>query len=206
MDKLPLTVRHDDLAILVIDVQSYFLDGWMSGTSESLLARLKHLFSLAIAYDLPCLATFEQPVEKMGWMPETLEAAFPAHGQKFTKNTFNCCGEADIREALRSIGRPQFAVAGGETDVCVLRSVLGLLEDEYQVFLLEDCLYSNEPHVGPTIRRIERAGAIPTTVKTLAYELHQSVRYPSEQAMLKQRNPALRLGESEAISDWNPTA
>lgn len=83
------------------------------------------------------------------------------------------------------MGKSQFAVAGGETDVCVQQSVLGLIGEGYQVFLLEDCLFSNEPHVGSAIRRMEQAGVIPTTVKTLAYELRQSVRNPSEQAVLK---------------------
>src|SRR5262245_59993268 len=106
-----LTVQPDDLALLVIDVQPYFLDGWMAGASEPLLARLEYLLGLATAYDLPCLATFEQPVDQKGWLPERLEPFFPSQGQRFTKNTFNCCGEDEITSALARLGRSQFAVA-----------------------------------------------------------------------------------------------
>ena len=197
-----LMAQRDDLAILVIDVQPYFLDGWMAGNSEPLLARLTHLFGLATAYELPCIATFEQPVEKKGWWPEPLEAAFPAHGQKYTKNTFNCCGEPEIFDALQSLGRSQLVVAGGETDVCVLQSLLGLIVEGYQVFLLEDCLFSSEPHVGPAIRRMERAGAIPSTVKTLDYELRQSVGNPSVKTILEERNAQVQFGDPEELPEW----
>jgi nicotinamidase-related amidase len=199
-----LTVQPENLAILVVDVQPFFLDGWMAGASESLLTRLEVLFGLATVYDLPCLATFEQPVEQKGRLPERLEAFFPVHGERYTKNSFNCCGEADIRAALASMGRSQFAVAGGETDVCVLQSVLGLIEAGYQVFLLEDCLFSSEPHVGPALRLMEAAGAVPTTVKTLNYELRRSVARASSKALLKQRLPHLVLPEPEELPVWQP--
>jgi nicotinamidase-related amidase len=198
----PLTVQRDDLAILVIDVQPYFLDGWMAGASKPLLARLRHLFGLATAYEVPLIATFEQPVDKKGWLPEKLEEAFPAHGRKMTKETFNCCGESEIRSALSELGRSQFAVAGAETDVCVLQSVLGLIGKGYQVFLLEDCLFSSESQTGPALRRMERAGVIPTTVKTLAYELRLSVTRPPEKILLQERGVDLALGDPEDLPDW----
>jgi hypothetical protein len=52
-----------------------------------------------------------------------------------------------------------------------LQSVLGLLRRGYQVFLLEDCLFITEKHPGPALRRMEQAGAVPTTLKALVYEL-----------------------------------
>ena len=61
-----LMVDPNDLAIVVIDVQPYFLEGWMAAESEPLLARLKFLFALATVYDVPFLATFEQSIETKG--------------------------------------------------------------------------------------------------------------------------------------------
>jgi nicotinamidase-related amidase len=200
-----LMVDPDDLAIVVIDVQPYFLDGWMSGEAEPLLARLEFLFALATVYDTPFLATFEQPIETKGWLPPRLEPCFPAHGQRHTKQTFNCCGEPSILEAIDGLGRGQIAVAGGETDVCVLQSVLGLIETGRQVFLLEDALFSSEPNVGPAIRRMESAGAIPSTVKTLNYELRRSVAAPRAERMFAERIPGIVLTAPEKLPDWLPS-
>ncbi len=197
-----LNVHGDDLAIVVIDVQPYFLDGWMAGPSEPVLARLEYLLGLATVFELPCLATFEQPVEEAGWLPERLERFFPAHGQRHTKQTFNCCGEPPIVAALAGFGRSQIAVAGAETDVCVLQSVLGLIAAGYQVFLLEDALFSSEPHVGPAIRRMEVAGAVPSTVKTLSYELRRGVGEPGPHDRLAERFPDLTLPRPEDFPVW----
>jgi nicotinamidase-related amidase len=199
-----LLVDPDDLAIVVIDVQPYFLEGWMVGESEPLLARLEFLFALATVYELPFLATFEQPVETKGWLPERLEPFFPAHGQRHTKETFNCCGEPSIVAAIAGLGRGQIALAGGETDVCVLQSALGLIEAGKQVFLLEDALFSSEPHVGPALRRMESAGAIPSTVKTLNYELRRSVASPRAERVIAERCPGLTLPEPERFPLWTP--
>ena len=199
-----LLVDPDDLAIVVIDVQPYFLEGWMAGAVEPLLTRLEFLFALATVYDLPLLATFEQPIQTKGWLPRRLEPFFPAHGQRHTKETFNCCGETPIVSAIAGLARGQIALAGGETDVCVLQSTLGLIEAGKQVFLLEDALFSSEPHVGPAIRRMESAGAIPSTVKTLNYELRRSVVHPRAERAFPQRVPGLSLPEPERFPAWTP--
>ncbi len=200
---MALMVNGDDLAIVVVDVQPFFLKGWMAGDVEPLLARLEFLFALGTVYDLPFLATFEQPIDKKGWLPERLEPFFPAHGQRHTKQTFNCCGEPSILDAVNALGRSQIALAGGETDVCVLQSVLGLIEAGKEVFLLEDALFSSEPNVGPAIRRMAAAGAIPSTVKTLNYELRRSVAAPRAESVFPARFPGLTLPEPEALPVWS---
>lgn len=198
-----LTIDPDDVAIVVIDVQPFFLEGWMAGASEPLFARLEFLLALATVYDLPLLATFEQPIDVKGWLPQRLEPFFPAHGERHTKETFNCCGEPSIVAAVERLQRGQIAVAGGETDVCVLQSALGLIGAGKQVFLLEDVLFSSEPRVGPAIRRMEAAGAIPSTVKTLNYELRRSVTAP--RAERSDRLPSgLTLPAPEALPVWTP--
>lgn len=200
----PITVRGDDVAIVVIDVQPYFLEGWMDGPVEPLLQRLQLLFGVAVVYDVPVAMTFEQPVEKKGWLPERLEPYVPDGALRLTKNTFDCCGEPEIVDALAALGKRQFAVAGAETDVCVLQSVLGLLGEGYQVFLLEDALFSSEPNVGPALRRMELAGAVPCTVKSFNYELRRSVKVPPTEREYAARRPGLAIPEPESLPKANP--
>jgi hypothetical protein len=77
-----------------------------------------------------------------------------------------------------------------------------LLEAGREVLLLEDALFSSEPNVGPALRRMEAAGAIPTTVKTLAYELRRAVSSPRPDDALRGRRPELDLPRPEAFPDW----
>ena len=83
--------------------------------------------------------------------------------------------EPDIARAIKELQVEQIAVAGAETDVCVMQSVLGLLQAGYQVFILEDCLFTSEAQPAPALRRMIQAGAVPCTLKTMAYELVRSV-------------------------------
>jgi len=164
-------------ALILIDVQPCFID-LMHAEQEPILTRIEHLILLAHSVAMPVIATFEHPVERNGWLPERLERVFPPEAGRFVKQTFNLCYEPAIRAAVEAFGRDQMIVAGSETDVCVLQSTLGLLDMGKQVFLVEDCLFTAEPNDSPALRRLEQAGAIPTTYKTLYYEFKRSVAVP----------------------------
>jgi nicotinamidase-related amidase len=167
--------------------------------------RVEKLLVMADCLALPTIATFERP-ERNVWLPEPCERAWPAHGLRIEKQTYDCCGEPDVATAIAQTGRRQLLVAGAETDVCVLQSVLSLLESGYRVFLLEDCLFTSEPHAGPAVRRMEAAGAVPCTLKTAFYELMRSVTvYDDPPALGPQWERLLPLfGEPESFPAWSP--
>ena len=200
-----LAIDPDSLGVLLIDAQPLFWDG-MAGPSEPVLARLEQLLLLTGTFDLPLIATFEHPVETKGWLPERLEHVFPEHGQRLIKHTFNCCAEPTIRAALNSLDVRQIAVAGSETDVCVLQSTLGLIDLGFQVFLIEDGLFTSEPHPGPAIERMYRAGAIPLTYKTLYYELRRTVDIEAPRHAWNARYAAgePRYRAPEDLPEWQP--
>lgn len=171
-------INRSSIGVLLIDVQPFFLDDAFADRDEereSLLIRLEHLLMLTDWMDLPLIATFEKPVAENGELPDRLEALFPASGERYVKNYFGSASELEICEAIERSPARQFAVAGSETDVCVMQSTLGLLEMGYEVFLLEDCLFTTEPHPGPALRRLYQAGAVPCTLKSMAYELVECV-------------------------------
>jgi len=66
-------------------------------------------------------------------------------------------------------------VAGCETDVCVLQSCLGLLSLGYEVYVVEELLFSSSRNVDSAIARMKAEGAIFLTYKSLYYELVESV-------------------------------
>lgn len=173
-----MRIEPSQIGILLIDVQSVFWDYAFldnDDKKEPIMVRLEHLLMLADWMELSLVATFEKPVSENGELPERLEAVCPSKAQRYTKNYFGCMTEPDIAGAIKQLPVKQIAVAGAETDVCVLQSVLGLLQAGYQVFLLEDCLFTSETQPAPALRRMYQAGAIPCTLKTMAYELVKCV-------------------------------
>jgi isochorismate hydrolase len=207
-------LKAAQLGILLIDAQPLFWDyAFPNGCDqkEAILVRMEHLLMLADWMDIPVLATFEEPITHNGELPERLEEVFPLAGQRFAKHTYNCTLESTIRQAIQRLAVKQIAVAGAETDVCVLLSVLGLSGMGYQVYLLEDCLFTSEPHPGPALRRMYLAGVIPCTVKSLAYELVVSTEntpwYP-EGWIDRQRNDLKRFPGKFVVPEkwpvWEP--
>jgi nicotinamidase-related amidase len=165
---------RSQLGVLVIDVQPYFVESAFAdgaGEYEALMVRLEHLFMIAEALGLPLIATFEKPIEENGELPGNLERLFPEHGERYVKNHFGLMSEPEIRAAVERSRVAQWVVAGAETDVCVMQSTLGLLDAGYEVFLLEDCLFTTEADPAPALERIYGAGAIPLSLKSMLYEL-----------------------------------
>jgi len=148
--------------LLLIDAQEYFQP------PEPVLARLERLLMFAEMVSMPVIVTLEQG---KGDLPERLK--LPPDAQRFEKAFFDCNREPAIHDALTA--QKSWAVAGAETDVCVLQSVLGLLGHGHEVRLLEDCLFTSEANPEPAIARMRTAGAIPCTFKTLAYEIIATV-------------------------------
>ena len=78
----------------------------------------------------------------------------------------------------------------------------------YQVFVLEDCLFTSESQPGPALRRMYQAGAQPCTLKTMAYELVKCVDnvpwYP--EAWLERDLPDIKLFPENFIppEKWPP--
>ena len=189
-------------AVVLIDAQPGFMVN-MAGRREALELRLERLLILAGALELPTLATFERP-DVNGWLPAACEKAWPQSGLRLEKRSFDCCRDEQIRAAIAGLDREQLLVAGSETDVCVLQSTLSLLELGYQVFLLDDCVFSSEPHPETALRRMEAAGAVPATLKTAIYELKREVCEPADPAAGRGGWEALmhRLGDPEAWPSW----
>ena len=66
-------------------------------------------------------------------------------------------------------------VAGCETDVCVLQSCLGLLDLGYEVFVVEELMFSSAANVEAAIARMRNEGVKFVSYKGLYYELIESV-------------------------------
>lgn len=191
----PQRIDPARVAVLLIDAQPSF---WkiMHGDRECVEKRTEQLLLFSDLHQLPLIATFEHDPKWNGWLPERLEKAFPEHGQRIVKKFFDCCREPEVRKALVELKRTrsQIVVAGAETDVCVLQSCLGLLEMGFEVFLLEDCLFTHEPNIAPALARLRKAGVVPSTYKTFFFEVVKQVgRQPRSDAYKARRK---RIGKA----------
>ncbi len=95
----------------------------------------------------------------------------------YEKVTFSCCQTKETLECIEQKSKKFVIVFGVEAHVCVLQSVLDLLETGFIPVLVTDCIdsrNSNDKRV--SIDRMLQAGAIPTTYESLLFELCSSAK------------------------------
>jgi len=168
-DNWQLTER-DCCALVVIDVQDYFLDKLPLHWREPLVERMAWLMRVARILDIPIVATAED-VERDGpLVPALAELMPPDSPPVLNKMVFGLCGQADTRDAVQATGRTHFVLVGLETDVCIAQSALGLRAAGYRVSVVEDACGSPPPNHDVGIARLRDAGVLVTTAKSVFYE------------------------------------
>lgn len=165
-----LLIDPRSVAIVLIDVQPFFLER-AHGNMQPVLQRLEQLLIVAPIVKVPVIATLEKPVAKKGKLPDLLDNQFPADGRVFEKSTYSIVGQFEVMSTLGQLKRRQLVIAGGETDVCVLQSVLDLIDKRFSIFIVEDAIYSSAADVSSARGRMQQAGATMISYKSLFYEL-----------------------------------
>lgn len=168
-------IIHDRCFGTLIDVQEYFLSEADKGLRGKLKTNASHFVRLLDYFKIPLVVTLERPVARKGRLPKEIRKHLSERAQTFEKDFFDLAKDADIRAHIERLGKKQAILAGCETDVCVLQSCLGLLDLGYDVFLVEELLFSSSRNAEAAIARMQAAGATLLSYKSLYYELVEAV-------------------------------
>ena len=134
-----------------------------------LIANAQRLIDATELFHIPILFT-EQNAEGLGGTLPELRAKT---GDIVHKMTFDACRAPGFLTALSD--RSDIVVAGCETHVCVLQTVLGLLNTGRRVFAVRDALGSRQLESKETaIERMERNGAEIVTTEMVLFEWLQT--------------------------------
>jgi nicotinamidase-related amidase len=152
-------------ALVVVDVQEGFRKvmpefGRIAEATATLVRG-------ADAIGIPVLITEQYPKGLGETAPEVAEA-LPDDARPLEKTIFS----AAEAEGFDLQGRDQAIVCGIETHVCVNQTVLDLLASGAEVQVVEDAVSSRfEGNKRIGLQKMERAGAVLTSVETALFEL-----------------------------------
>jgi nicotinamidase-related amidase len=162
-------LNRDDAVLVVIDVQEKLCRAMDGELLEKLTGNITILQEAARELDIPIVAT-EQYVKGLGETLCVLKDKLT--DPTLEKMTFSCCGETPFPERLKSLGRKQVIVTGMETHVCVLQTVIELLDAGYHVHLVKDAVMSRRKEnwqVG--VKGSAAAGAVITSTEAALFQL-----------------------------------
>jgi nicotinamidase-related amidase len=174
-----LTVATSTL--VVVDVQDKLLA--KIPAADDLVRNVGFLLDAATLLGVEALATEQYP---KGLGPTTPAIARRLPPNLPAKTAFSCCGAAGFLADLRRGGRPNVVLVGMETHVCVAQTAFDLLESGFTVFLPVDALATrNLVDHATAVRRLERAGCVPTTAEAVAFEWLGDSTHPQFKAISK---------------------
>jgi nicotinamidase-related amidase len=176
-DELRMAKRldADHCCGLIVDVQDYFLSQIDGYRRSQILLNTKDFARLLGLFRIPVVATLEKPVETNGALPQQIGDELNDLSKTFEKTFFDLSREKPISDHIASLNRRQVIIAGCETDVCVLQSCLGLLSQGYEVYMVENLIFTASSDVTAAIARMKAEGAVFVSYKTLFYELTATV-------------------------------
>jgi nicotinamidase-related amidase len=174
-------LKVDTSVLVVIDVQDKLLV--KIPTAKTLVQNAAFLLDVAALLGIPTRATEQYP---KGLGPTTAELARRLTQPLPAKTAFSCCGAGTFLEELEMLRRPNVVLVGMETHVCVAQTALDLLQAGLHVFLPVDALAARGAIDHDTaLRRLEQAGAVPTTTEAVAFEWMGDAAHPQFKAVSK---------------------
>ncbi len=160
---------------LIIDVQEFFLSQVEERLRCKIETNTKNFARLLGHFRIPMVVTLERPVDRKGSLPKEIGTHVSSAAKIFEKDFFDLTKEKSITDYIARLNKKQVIVAGCETDVCVLQSCLGLLDLGYEVYVVEELVFSSSRNVDAAIARMKAEGAVFLTYKSLYYELVEAV-------------------------------
>ena len=155
--------------LVVIDIQEKLCRAMDPEFLGALTANTAILLESARELGLPVIAT-EQYVRGLGETLEVLKSQLP--DAALEKMTFSCCGDLKFVEALKATGRTQVIITGMESHVCVLQTVLELLDAGFVVHVVRDAVMSrHEKNWITGLDVMGAAGAVITSTEAVLFQL-----------------------------------
>jgi nicotinamidase-related amidase len=160
-----LTVRT---VAVIIDVQERLYPHIHE--NEKLEKNLRTLISGLKILEIPLILTEQYPKGLGSTIPSLKEMlqSFP----RIEKISFSCCDEPVFMKSLADSEKKNVLVAGIESHVCVLQTVIDLLNQNFLPVIIEDCVSSrnlNDKRVA--LKRMRGEGAIISTTESILFEL-----------------------------------
>ncbi len=168
-------LKAEDTVLLVIDVQGKLAE--IVHESSFVLENMVRLVKGAKLLNLP-IVYVEQYPEGLGPTVEVLsEHLEGAHYVK--KRSFSAWLEASFVETLKELRRSTLLVTGIESHVCVYQTVRDLVQENYQVEVVQDAVSSRtEENRRLGLARMEAEGASITSTEMALFDLMETSTHP----------------------------
>ncbi len=156
--------------LLLVDIQTRLINAMPKEAAENMLEYSSRLAKAANLLNIPVFLTEQYP-KGLGATADSLNNELNSETQRFEKTHFSCCAANGFMDALKQSGRKQIIITGQEVHVCILQSTLDLMQQGYQVHILEDASCSRKAeNKFYALQRMQQAGATISNFESVLFE------------------------------------
>ncbi len=177
----PNILNKGKTALVVVDLQEAFRSS--INDFAQIASRISMIVRGFQILDLPIIITEQYP-KGLGRTAEEILFSLPPDFEFIEKTAFSSCGASAFLEKLRETGATQIVLCGLETHVCINQTAHDLLNENYQVHLLQDCVSSRFTHdkeIG--LRKMQAGGVIPSSIEMALFELMRDAKHEQFKAI-----------------------
>ena len=161
-------ITAENSVVVFIDHQPQMTFGVANIERQQLVNNVVMLAKAAKEFDVPAILTAVETESFSGYIWPQLMDVFPGQ-QPIERTSMNSWDDLAFREAVKATGRKNIIIAGLWTEVCVTWPALNMLNEGYNIYIVEDACGATSPLAHEAaIRRCLQAGAVPmTTIATV---------------------------------------
>lgn len=163
-----MRILKEETYAVIIDIQEKLYPHMSE--KEKLLANTSTLIKGLKILNIPIIVT-QQYTKGLG---PTIQPLNDALGQYLAieKVAFSCCDEPLFMNDQILEGKKWVIIAGIESHICVLQTVIDLIANGYIPVIIEDCVSSREEdNKRIAVKRMRSEGAIVTSYESVLFEL-----------------------------------
>jgi nicotinamidase-related amidase len=194
----------EDSAIVFIDHQPQMTFGVANIDRATLINNVTLLARVAKEFNVPAVLTAVETESFSGYIWPQLLDGFPGQ-QVIERSSMNSWDDAGFRAAVEATGRKNIVMTGLWTEVCVTWPTIEMLEEGYNIYVVEDCCGATSAAAQEAaLSRMVQAGAVRTTTVAALLEWQRDWKnkehYNALMGIVKQQGGAYGSGVEYAYT------
>ena len=168
-------LNQDNTLIIGIDIQDKLVN--MLKNNSAISTNCIKLLRAANILDIPTILTEQYP-KGLGSTIADIKSIYEF--KTLEKTSFSAYSTNEIKDEIKKYNAKNILIFGIETHICVYQTVIELLENNYNVYVVNDCSSSrNEFNHSTALELMKQNGAKITSLEIVLFEFLKSSKHPN---------------------------
>lgn len=173
---MTINITTENSVFLIIDIQEKLVNMLKEKIGETCKKKSNILIQISKKLNIKTIVTEQYP-KGLGNTISSLTEHFSKETEIFEKTDFNALTTEGLKETIKE--KENIFVFGIETHICVFQTVIDLLKENYNVFVIKDACASREKEEHKTaLSLMEKEGAKIITTEMVLFEFLKSSKHP----------------------------